>query len=434
LSLEYNGEHVCGASIISNDWAVTATHCVIDTSPNEVQFRAGSSMRGAGGTLHLAERIVTHPNFTDEPTDFDIAVVKVSVPFTYGPGVQPISMVTKEPGAGEMGTITGWGYIDISQETLASRLQVGHVPIVGHDECNTIYMLINGITEDMLCAGLDEGGVDACLADSGGPLVVLGNLAGAALIVGGEDADIENYPYQLSLEYDGEHICGGAIIGTSWVLTAAHCVLTREEAKTQFRAGSSLKNNGGTLHPAKKFYIHPNFVLSPLQNDLAVVKNFVFFAITSITYQGHSMQNCMTKNISNFKLNQSVTFIPLSKQPIELATEEPKSGEVAEITGWGATNADENEFPSQLQVVSVPIVDRQICDYDYQQLGGIRNDMICAGMNEGGKDACAYDSGGPLVVVTKQVGIVSWGIGCGLPRYPGIYSNVALLRDFVVNI
>jgi trypsin len=57
--------------------------------------------------------------------------------------------------------------------------------------------------------------------------------------------------------------------------------------------------------------------------------------------------------------------------------------------------------------------------------------MICAAVTGGGKDACQGDSGGPLVVGGQLVGIVSWGVGCALADFPGVYSNVATLKSFV---
>ena len=63
--------------------------------------------------------------------------------------------------------------------------------------------------------------------------------------------------------------------------------------------------------------------------------------------------------------------------------------------------------------------------------GGITENMICAAVPGGGKDACQGDSGGPLVVEGKLAGIVSWGDGCAEPLFPGVYSNVATLKSFI---
>ena len=82
-------------------------------------------------------------------------------------------------------------------------------------------------------------------------------------------------------------------------------------------------------------------------------------------------------------------------------------------------------------MVNVPIVPREVCNNAYEAYGGITENMICAAALGGGKDACQGDSGGPLVVDGKLVGIVSWGVGCALPLYPGVYSNVATLKSFV---
>jgi trypsin len=70
----------------------------------------------------------------------------------------------------------------------------------------------------------------------------------------------------------------------------------------------------------------------------------------------------------------------------------------------------------------------------YSGINGINVKMICAGVPGGGKGACQGDSGGPLVVGGILVGIVSWTIGCGLPNYPGVYSNVANLKSFVTQV
>ena len=137
--------------------------------------------------------------------------------------------------------------------------------------------------------------------------------------------------------------------------------------------------------------------------------------------------------LSNFSVpfQVSVPFaFGLGVQPIALTSVEPPAGALAVVTGWG-TLTPGGSLPLQLQAVEVNITSRAACNSAYAQYGGITVNMICAGVPEGGKDACQGDSGGPLVVGGKLVGIVSWGLSCALADYPGVYSNVASLIDFI---
>jgi trypsin len=76
--------------------------------------------------------------------------------------------------------------------------------------------------------------------------------------------------------------------------------------------------------------------------------------------------------------------------------------------------------------VDVPIVDRETCDQQYEQTGrDVTTDMLCAGVDEGGKDACQGDSGGPVYDADNAlVGVVSWGLGCARPGFAGVYARV----------
>ena len=101
------------------------------------------------------------------------------------------------------------------------------------------------------------------------------------------------------------------------------------------------------------------------------------------------------------------------------------------ISGWGAL-VEGGGAPEVLQTVDVPIVTKSECSKAYQTWGGIPEGQICAAFPAGGKDTCQGDSGGPLVIAGRQAGIVSWGNGCARKGYPGVYTEVAAFRDWVV--
>jgi trypsin len=104
------------------------------------------------------------------------------------------------------------------------------------------------------------------------------------------------------------------------------------------------------------------------------------------------------------------------------------------VSGWGTQSSGSSSLPTRLQAATVYITDREECNSAYSDYGGITENMICAGVTGGGKDACQGDSGGPLVVDGSLVGIVSWGVGCAEASYPGVYSNVASLRGYITEV
>lgn len=103
------------------------------------------------------------------------------------------------------------------------------------------------------------------------------------------------------------------------------------------------------------------------------------------------------------------------------------------VAGWGATSEGGSGPDAPLRV-AVPIVSHSQCNTWYGA-GSITNDMICAGLQEGGKDSCQGDSGGPLFYISGNqatlVGVVSWGIGCAREDQPGVYAEVAHFRNWI---
>lgn len=215
-------------------------------------------------------------------------------------------------------------------------------------------------------------------------------------IYGGVNTRIENTPYQVSLQVYHQHICGGTIYKRDIIVTAAHCVHNKKVKYITIRAGTNFYNKGGSVVRVSAKSVHDQYDEYRIYNDVALL-------LLS----------------SPLKLDTHV-------QTIDLASSDPEIGATSTVSGWGKT---ETEYtPANLKSVNVSIVSRKKCVNAYSTYY-IQENNICAAA--AGKDACQGDSGGPLVHNHKLVGIVSWGYNCADPHYPGVYTNVANLRDWI---
>ncbi|KAF5287650.1 hypothetical protein FQA39_LY15853 [Lamprigera yunnana] len=228
-------------------------------------------------------------------------------------------------------------------------------------------------------------------------LLLIATLVGAIKprIVGGEDADVEDFPHQISIEYEGIHRCGGSVLDTTRVLTAAHCVHGATPEEVIIRVGTSISEQGGHTRNVSRFIIHPDYVELIQLNDVAVI-------------------------ILSSPLVLSTTIAAVS-----LTTgEEVAVGTRGTVTGWGVSNTNTNI----LQKLDVPRLSNDRCGYPFFNA----TIMECYGAEEG-QSACLYDSGGALIVSGVQVGIVSVGYSiCGAAQ-PTIYTKVSYFLQFINN-
>uniref|UniRef100_A0A667Y1M2 Peptidase S1 domain-containing protein n=1 Tax=Myripristis murdjan TaxID=586833 RepID=A0A667Y1M2_9TELE len=168
-SLHNRDGHVCGGSLINNEWVLSAAQCFDSTAGWTVYLgrdsQTGSNPNEVSRNLF---QIITHPHYDSRHLDNDIALVQLSSPVQFTNYTRPVCLAAKGSVFAEGTTcwVTGWGFIGTGGETL----QEVELPIVSNSRCQSIYADI--IKDSMMCAGgLPEGGKDMCQWDSGTPMV-----------------------------------------------------------------------------------------------------------------------------------------------------------------------------------------------------------------------------------------------------------------------
>ncbi|KAK1135836.1 Chymotrypsin-1 [Melipona bicolor] len=216
-------------------------------------------------------------------------------------------------------------------------------------------------------------------------------------IVGGKDAPVGKFPYQVSLRKSGSHFCGGSILDARTILTAAHCVqgLTNLNSVT-VHAGTNQLSQQGQSYGVSKVVAHRGFSSITLVNDVALIL-----------------------------VNKNIEFNNLV-QPIKLATgSKTYEGASCVLSGWGTTRLGGSP-PNNLQYINLLIETQSKCKQAHSR---VQASHICT-YTKVGEGACHGDSGGPLVVNGVQVGIVSFGQPCAVGK-PDVYTRVSSFVSWI---
>lgn len=176
--------------------------------------------------------------------------------------------------------------------------------------------------------------------------------------------ELESAPYQaqltISINQTYGFFCGGSIISSTFILTAAHCTYKRTESMMTMRVGTKYKYLGGEVYRVKKINIYPNYDPVRLNNDVALLQ-----------------------------LVRSIALVPNVKEAIQLSDQNELiiDDTLAFASGWGLTN-NVNESTRFLRGVYLPIVNPQKCQSGYGNSFSLSAQMICAGYDRGDKSAC----------------------------------------------
>lgn len=122
----------------------------------------GSTYRNTGGQLVSISQVYQNPQYSSSTVDYDISVLRLSSSLTFGTTIAPVGLPASGQAinAGDVAVVSGWGTLTEGGSS-SSQLQVVDVPLVSLEECRAAYGA-SAITDRMVCAGLPEGGKDAC--------------------------------------------------------------------------------------------------------------------------------------------------------------------------------------------------------------------------------------------------------------------------------
>jgi hypothetical protein len=217
----------------------------------------------------------------------------------------------------------------------------------------------------------------------------------SAYIVGGQQADVGEYPYFV--EMGG---CGGALIAPDTVLFAAHCGTVVGSQVIIGSYHSRTLEEGAEARFCADWVQHPGWIA----ND-------------------------------GGRVNWDIALCKLD-DPIEIGgqflewenTPELSEGDDLIVVGYGALT-EGGLGPEYIHDLTIPYISNDRCGQSDMYGGLITPQMLCAGVPEGGRDACQGDSGGPIVLrsgnTDYHMGVVSFGDGCARESKPGVYARTS---------
>ncbi|XP_068999184.1 trypsin-3-like [Embiotoca jacksoni] len=216
-------------------------------------------------------------------------------------------------------------------------------------------------------------------------------------IVGVHECRNNSAPYQVSLN-TGYHFCGGSLISSTWVLSAAQCY----KSHIQVRLGEhniAINEDTEQFIDSAMVIPHPRYNMNSLDNDIMLIK-----------LSKPAILNSYVRTVS----------VPSSCA---------SPGTRCLISGWGNMRKPGHNYPNYLRCLEAPILSDSNCTTSYPV--ELTSSMFCAGFIEGNVDSCQEDYGGPVVCNGELQGMVSWGDNCFERNFPGVFTKVCVYNSWI---
>ncbi|WP_181817790.1 serine protease [Psychromonas sp. B3M02] len=254
------------------------------------------------------------------------------------------------------------------------------------------------------------------------------SLTPTTYIVGGDDAERE-YPWMVALYSSGNFICGGVLISSNWIATAAHCVYDTDDSD-----GNATATDASTFSVVIGESTHYSTTTLAEQADVSV------YELSDVTIQPNYETETYDYDIALLKL-ESAYYQPGPALPLVSQFNAIEEGEILTVIGYGKMSGAEDAtaeetIPTTLQEGDLPFIPTNQCYWN--NFDSVTDNMFCAGYSANDDldvDSCSGDSGGPVFAdldgQLTLVGLVSWGSSTCADA-PGVYTNVSNLRTWVL--